>query len=48
MRGRLRQKQFVWISTVTEENKGIDKIDGIEVNSKIPEENRRVHFENMI
>ena len=26
MRGRLRQKQSVWISTVTEENKGIDKI----------------------
>ena len=29
-------------------NKGIGKIDGIEVNSKIPEENRRVHFQNMI
>lgn len=29
-------------------NKGIGKIEGIEVNSKIPEENRRVHFENMI
>ena len=29
-------------------NKGIGKIDGIEVNSKIPEEYRRVHFENMI
>lgn len=33
---------------IFEINKGIDKIDGIEVNSKIPEENRRVHFENMI
>lgn len=29
-------------------NKGIGKIKEIEVNSKIPEENRRVHFENMI
>lgn len=29
-------------------NKGIGKLEGIEVNSKIPEENRRVHFENMI
>ena len=29
-------------------NKGIGKIEGIEVNSKIPEEYRRVHFENMI
>lgn len=29
-------------------NKGIGKVDGIEVNSKIPEESRRVHFENMI
>lgn len=29
-------------------NKGIGKVEGIEVNSKIPEENRRVHFENMI
>ena len=29
-------------------NKGIGKIDGIEVNSNIPEENRRVHFKNMI
>lgn len=33
---------------IFEINKGIGKIDGIEVNSKIPEENRRVHFENMI
>ncbi len=33
---------------IFEINKGIDKIDRIEVNSKIPEENRRVHFENMI
>lgn len=33
---------------IFEINKGIDKIDGIEVNSKIPEANRRVHFENMI
>ena len=33
---------------IFEINKGIDKIEGIEVNSKIPEENRRVHFENMI
>lgn len=29
-------------------NKGIGKIEKIQVNSKIPEENRRVHFENMI
>lgn len=29
-------------------NKGIGVIDKIEVNSKIPEENRRVRFENMI
>ena len=29
-------------------NKGIGKLDGIEVNSKIAEEYRRVHFENMI
>ena len=29
-------------------NKGIGKIEGIDVNSKIPEENRRVHFQNMI
>ncbi len=29
-------------------NKGIEKLDGIEVNSKIPEEYRRVHFKNMI
>ena len=33
---------------IFEINKGIGKIQGIEVNSKIPEENRRVHFENMI
>lgn len=33
---------------IFEINKGIGKLDGIEVNSKIPEENRRVHFENMI
>ena len=33
---------------IFEINKGIGKINGIEVNSKIPEENRRVHFENMI
>lgn len=33
---------------IFEINKGIGKIDGIEVNSKIPEANRRVHFENMI
>lgn len=33
---------------IFEINKGIGKNDGIEVNSKIPEENRRVHFENMI
>lgn len=29
-------------------NKGIGKIDDIDVNSKISQENRRVHFENMI
>ena len=29
-------------------NKGIGKIENIGVNSKIPEINRRVHFENMI
>lgn len=29
-------------------NKGIGKLNGIEVNSKISEEYRRVHFENMI
>lgn len=29
-------------------NKGIGKITGIDVNSKIPKENRRVQFENMI
>ena len=33
---------------IFEINKGIGKIEGIEVNSKIPEVNRRVHFENMI
>lgn len=33
---------------IFEINKGIGKIPGIEVNSKIPEENRRVHFKNMI
>lgn len=33
---------------IFEINKGIGKIEGIEVNSKIPQENRRVHFENMI
>lgn len=33
---------------IFEINKGIGKIDRIEVNSKIPEVNRRVHFENMI
>lgn len=33
---------------IFEINKGIGKNKGIEVNSKIPEENRRVHFENMI
>ena len=33
---------------IFEINKGIGKIDDIEVNSQIPEENRRVHFENMI
>lgn len=29
-------------------NKGVNKRDGIEVNTKIPEENRRVHFINMV
>lgn len=33
---------------IFEINKGIGKIENIEVNSKIPEELRRVHFENMI
>ena len=33
---------------IFEINKGIGKIEHIDVNSKIPEENRRVHFENMI
>ena len=33
---------------IFEINKGIGKIDGIEVNSKIPRELRRVQFENMI
>lgn len=33
---------------IFEINKGIEKIENIEVNSKIPEELRRVHFENMI
>ena len=33
---------------IFEINKGIGKIENIEVNSKIPEENRRVRFENMI
>lgn len=33
---------------IFEINKGIGKIEQIEVNSNIPEENRRVHFENMI
>lgn len=33
---------------IFEINKGIGKLDGIEVNSKIPENMRRVHFENMI
>lgn len=33
---------------IFEINKGIGKIDGIDVNSKIKEENRRVRFENMI
>ena len=33
---------------IFEINKGIGKIEKIQVNSKIPEENRRVHFENMI
>lgn len=29
-------------------NKGINKLEGVSVNSSIPEEHRRVHFENMI
>ena len=29
-------------------NKGVNKREGIEVNTKIPEENRRVHFINMV
>lgn len=33
---------------IFEINKGIGKIDGIDVNSKIPQELRRVKFENMI
>lgn len=33
---------------IFEINKGIGKIEGIDVNSKIPQANRRVHFENMI
>ncbi len=33
---------------IFEINKGIEKIEQIQLNSKIPEENRRVHFENMI
>jgi len=33
---------------IFEINKGIGKIENIDVNSKIPEELRRVHFENMI
>lgn len=33
---------------IFEINKGIGKVEDIDVNSKIPEENRRVHFENMI
>ncbi len=33
---------------IFEINKGISKLDGIDVNSSIPEKNRRVHFENMI
>ncbi len=33
---------------IFEINKGIGKIEGISVNSQIPETNRRVHFENMI
>lgn len=33
---------------IFEINKGIGKLDGIEVNSKIPREMRRVQFENMI
>ena len=33
---------------IFEINKGIGKLEKIEVNSKIPEEYRRVHFENMI
>lgn len=33
---------------IFEINKGTNKNNGIEVNSKIPEEHRRVHFKNMI
>ena len=33
---------------IFEINKGIGKIEGIDVNSKISQANRRVHFENMI
>lgn len=33
---------------IFEINKGIGKINGIDVNSSIPEDNRRVHLENMI
>lgn len=33
---------------IFEINKGIGKIENIDVNSKIPQENRRVRFENMI
>jgi hypothetical protein len=33
---------------IFEINKGIGKIDGIDVNSKIPKDLRRVQFENMI
>lgn len=33
---------------IFEINKGIGKVEDIDVNSKIPGENRRVHFENMI
>ena len=33
---------------IFEINKGVGKIDGIDVNSKIPEDLRRVRFENMI
>lgn len=35
-------------SALFEINKGIGKLEGIEVNSKIAEEFRRVHFKNMI